>query len=133
MSFEPLQSLLGGALMGLAILMLIAVNRRSSEGALAAKTTKFSSSYLAFVVGVAAAPLVYLVLADPQFLTQLSKSTSVLIVGGVIAGLGLASFVGNYGSPTAVTGRLVKALQALTAFLVAYALTVLVINYVKGR
>ncbi|MDN2567057.1 YeeE/YedE family protein [Aquibium sp. A9E412] len=95
--FTPIQSLLGGVLIGLAAVMLMAFNGRVAgmTGIVSGVLPPYSGANrwrLAFLAGAIAAPIAYLALGGGIGFA-VPVSTTALIVGGLIVGVGV-----TYGS-----------------------------------
>lgn len=94
--FTPLQSLLGGALIGLSAVLLMALHGRIAgmTGILSGVIPPLAADWAwraAFLAGAVAAPLLYLRAGEIPF--SVPVSTGALIVGGLLVGIGV-----NFGS-----------------------------------
>lgn len=91
--FTPLQSLLGGALIGLSAVLLMALHGRIAgmTGILSGIIPPLAPDWhwrAAFLAGAIAAPLLYL-LAGGKIAFSVPVSTGALIVGGLLVGIGV--------------------------------------------
>lgn len=92
--FTPVASLVGGILIGLAAVLLMALNGRIAGmtmmiGAVLAPRASDTPWRLAFLVGAVAAPALA-VLAGARFPFQEPTTGALLILGGVIVGVGVS-------------------------------------------
>lgn len=94
-AFTPLSALAGGALIGLAAVLLMALNGRIAgisgvAGALVSGGARAGerSWRLAFVAGLLAGPLLYALLAGGPPAIELAASPLLLAVAGVLVGAG---------------------------------------------
>ena len=93
-AFTPLASLLGGVLIGLSAVLLMAVTGRiAGVSGIAARLLppyeddRFSGR-LAFVAGLVAAPVVVLVVSGRLPAQSIAASTAALVVAGLLVGFG---------------------------------------------
>ena len=91
--FTPLQSLLGGALIGLSAVVLMAFNGRTAgmTGILTGLISPVAADWLwraAFVAGAIAAPLIWR-LAGGEIAFSVPVSPAALVVGGLLVGVGV--------------------------------------------
>lgn len=91
--FTPLSALAGGALIGIASVMLMALNGRIAgisgiAGGLIAPGTPDRSWRAAFIAGLVAAPLIYTLLAGEAPAVEFPAGTLMLALGGILVGLG---------------------------------------------
>jgi uncharacterized protein len=138
--FTPWASLGGGALIGLAAVLLMALHGRilGATGILGG-LMRFNDPAdwalrAAIVVGMAGAPLVYLLATGQMPVMDLPISTTSIIVGGVIVGVGV-SYGGGCTSGHGVCGnaRLSRRSMVATATFMATAIaTVFVIRHLIG-
>ena len=92
-NFTPLSASIGGALIGLSAVMLMALN-----GRIAGISGVFSGSVFAekgdkswrimFVIGLVAAPLAYMLVAGQRPAFQLDANLPLIIAGGLLVGFG---------------------------------------------
>ena len=138
--FTPLTALIGGALIGLAAVMLIAtVGRIAGISSIASRLLPpYDDGELAgrvlFLLGLALAPLVWAALTGLAPLMTLTDDPLVLIAGGALVGFG-ATWGRGCTSGHGVCGlaRLSRpSLQAVMLFMGAAALTVFVTRHVIG-
>lgn len=91
--FTPWSALAGGALIGIASVMLMAFNGRIAgisgiAGGLIGPGTPDRSWRAAFIAGLVAAPLVYLLFAGERPAIEFPVGTPLLVLAGVAVGLG---------------------------------------------
>jgi len=91
-AFTPWSSLAGGALIGLAAALFILLNGRIAGisgivGGLLAPTAGDTRWRLAFVVGMLAAPTIWLLFASAPAM-QIDASYPLLVVAGLLVGIG---------------------------------------------
>jgi uncharacterized membrane protein YedE/YeeE len=90
--FDPVSALVGGALIGLAAVLLMLLNGRIAGvsgilgGALARE--RDSGWRVAFLVGLVAAPLLLGALGDPMPAPRLPASWAIVVAGGLLVGFG---------------------------------------------
>jgi uncharacterized membrane protein YedE/YeeE len=90
--FDPVSALIGGALIGLAAVLLMLLNGRIAGvsgilgGALARE--RDSGWRVAFLVGLVAAPLVMGALGDPLPAPRMPATWAVVVAGGLLVGFG---------------------------------------------
>jgi len=128
MNFDPYQSLIGGSIMGMAILLLFAVNKRDRKTQSTKTVPNNWIGPIAFLVGAAAAPAAYFVFFDPTSSIRLSANTFVFFIACALVGLGLAALLGNDSRADRTTTSIVLMLQALVAFLMAATITVFAVS-----
>ena len=90
--FTPVSALAGGGLIGLAAVWLMAANGRIAGisgiiGSLIAPKGGDRPWRLAFIVGLVAAPLIYMAVGQPIDVT-VPASTPLLIIAGLLVGIG---------------------------------------------
>lgn len=138
--FTPFQSLAGGALIGLAAVLLLAVHGRIAgiagilSGLLPPGIANDWGWRVAFLAGMISAPLVYRAVTSSVVSFQSTASVATLLVGGVIVGVGV-----TYGSGC-TSGHGVcglarfspRSLAATLTFMGTTALTVFVVRHVLG-
>ncbi|SMX44588.1 YeeE/YedE family protein [Octadecabacter ascidiaceicola] len=139
-AFTPYASLGGGVLIGLASVALMAVAGRIM-GATGILAGFFQPANLSdwtwravILAGMIAGPLVVLVFTGEMPAVQVPISTTMLIVGGFIVGVGV-TFGGGCTSGHGVCGmaRLSpRSIVATISFMIATAITVYVIRHVLG-
>lgn len=136
--FTPLQSLLGGALIGLAAVLLMALHGRIAgmTGILTGVIPPVSSDWpwrAAFIAGAIAAPLL-LLLAGKEIPFSVPVSTAALVVGGFLVGIGV-HFGGGCPSGHGICGiaRLSpRSVVAVATFMATAFATVFIIRHVIG-
>lgn len=138
--FTPWASLAGGALIGLAAVLLMAWHGRilGATGILGG-LLRFNdpddwSLRAAIVAGMASGPLVWLVLTGQLPLIDLPMSNAAIVIGGLIVGVGV-SYGGGCTSGHGVCGiaRFSRRSMVATASFMATAIaTVFLIRHVMG-
>lgn len=139
-TFSPISASIGGALIGVASVMLMAIrgNVFGATGILAGALTPSSSSdrlwRLAILAGMMTGPLVYLLATGQMPEIQIATSPAAMIVGGFIVGIGV-----TYGSGC-TSGHGVcgmarfspRSIVATAVFMATTAITVYIIRHVIG-
>jgi uncharacterized membrane protein YedE/YeeE len=137
--FTPYAALLGGALIGLASVLLMAFNGRIAgiTGILGGLIPPISLSdagwRLAFIVGMIASPFL-LRMAGRDIPYQISGSTGLLIVSGLMVGVGV-SLASGCTSGHGVCGLArfsLRSAAAVAVFMVTGVLTTLVLRHGLG-
>jgi len=136
--FTPWQSMLGGALIGLSAVLLMALHGRIAgmTGILSGVVPPLAPDWpwrAAFLVGAVLAPLVYIA-AGGTIAFSVPVSTPALAIGGVIVGIGV-SFGNGCPSGHGICGiaRLSpRSLVAVPVFMATAFLTVLVTRHLLG-
>jgi|SRR5688572_9185387 uncharacterized membrane protein YedE/YeeE len=138
--FTPLQSLLGGTLIGLAAVLLMAVHGRIAgitgilSGLLPPAPAPDWLWRAAFVAGMVASPLLYMLLTGHRVVIDVAADYGLLAVSGIIAGIGV-TFGSGCTSGHGVCGlaRLSgRSIVATLTFMAATALTVFITRHVIG-
>ncbi|CTQ50336.1 YeeE/YedE family protein [Jannaschia donghaensis] len=138
--FTPLQSLLGGVLIGLSAVMLMAFSGRimGATGILSGIVTPTSTSEFAWraalLAGMVSGPAAILLATGAMPVVQVPVPTPMLIVGGLIVGIG-ASVGSGCTSGHGVCGmaRLSpRSIVATLTFMFTTAVTVFVIRHIIG-
>jgi uncharacterized protein len=138
--FTPFASAIGGGLIGLAAVLLMAVHGKiagiSGIGARLFppyEDSKFSER-LVFILGLAAAPWIISVLTGARTAMEISTSTGVHVLAGLLAGFG--SVLGNgctSGHGICGLSRLsMRSIIAVVVFMVTAIVTVFVTRHVIG-
>lgn len=138
-AFTPLESLLGGGLIGLAAtLLMLALGRiMGATGILAGLLLPKAGDWAwraAVVLGMATGPAAYLTLAGRMPPIEIPVGWPQLIVGGLIVGMGV-TFASGCTSGHGVCGlaRLSpRSLAAVLTFMATTAATVYVVRHVAG-
>ena len=138
-AFTPLESLLGGSLIGLAAtLLMLALGRiMGATGILAGLLLPKAGDWAwraAVVLGMATGPAAYLTLAGRMPPIEIPVAWPQLIVGGLIVGMGV-TFASGCTSGHGVCGlaRLSpRSLAAVLTFMATTAATVYVVRHVAG-
>ena len=94
-NFTPIESLIGGGLIGLAAVLLLLMNGRIAgisgiAGGLFSADRAEAGWRVAFIVGLIAAPLAYALFYGEMPTIQVQVSTPLMILGGVLIGFGSA-------------------------------------------
>ncbi|MEM8855016.1 MAG: YeeE/YedE thiosulfate transporter family protein [Pseudomonadota bacterium] len=140
-AFTPFASLVGGMMIGLAAVMLLATTGRIAgisglaQSALPPLRGGVSAAVgAAFVLGLFAAPVVYMAATGSAPQMTVNPSLGVMVAGGLLVGLGTA--IGNgctSGHGVCGLSRLsVRSLVATCVFMAAAFLTVLVVRHGMG-
>ncbi len=138
--FTPWASLAGGAMIGLAAVLLMAVAGRVMgatgilAGALLPASREDGAWRWVMIAGMVTAPSLYLLATGSWPEITVPVSTPMLIVGGFLVGVGV-TFGGGCTSGHGVCGiaRLsVRSIVATGVFMVACVVTVYVIRHVVG-
>lgn len=139
-AFTPFQSLGGGALIGLAaVLLMLGLGRIFGATGILSGLVFFEnreelSWRVALVVGMVAAPFLLFAITGSMPALSIPVSPAMIVIGGVIVGLG-ASLGSGCTSGHGVCGlsRLsVRSLVAVPTFMVTAAITVFLIRHVFG-
>lgn len=137
-AFTPGMSLLGGALIGLSAVALMALHGRiaGATGILAGVLFPVSRAdwiwRAAMLAGMAAGPVVYWLVAGEQIPLTVPISNTALIVGGLIVGFGVTMGSGcTSGHGVCGMARLSgRSIAATLVFMASTAVTVFVIRHV---
>lgn len=131
-SFTPLASALGGVMIGLAAVMLMAISGRiAGVSGIAARLlppyedTEFAGR-LAFVAGLVAAPLIVLVASGRLPLQTVAASAPVLAMAGLLVGFG-SVWGGGCTSGHGVCGLSRLSLRSLAATLTFMATAIITV------
>lgn len=136
-NFTPWQSLLGGALIGLAAVVLLVVNGRVFGVSGILSTSVFGGGQrgwrIAALIGVFAAPWLYLALGG-QLPQANPRSIPVLIIAGLIVGFGSSLGSGcTSGHGVCGISRLsVRSIVATLSFMATGFLTVYIFRHLLG-
>ena len=134
--FTPVQSLLGGGLIGLAAVLLMALHGRIAgmTGILAGALAPGGGWRLAFLAGAVAAPLLLVRLGGVEIGFDSPVPLGWTALSGLLVGIGV-SYGGGCTSGHGVCGlsRLsLRSLVAVPTFMATAAITVFVIRHVIG-
>jgi uncharacterized protein len=138
--FTPLTSLLGGALVGVAAVLLMALNGRIAGltgiigGLLPPEVARDWPWRLAFVLAAVSAPVLMLIVNGHLPEIGVTSNVVVLAIGGVVVGVG-ATLGGGCTSGHGICGLArfsVRSLVAVMAFMASTAVTVFVVRHVVG-
>ena len=138
--FTPLASTFGGALIGLAAVILLAFDGRIAgiSGIVGRLFPPYAGAAplgaLFFVLGLIASPLIYAAAMGIPFAQSVSSNTTLMAVAGLLVGFG-ASFGGGCTSGHGVCGvaRLsVRSLAATATFMTTGFATVFAMRHVIG-
>lgn len=138
--FTPLLSLAGGALIGLAAVLLMATHGRIAGitgvlgGLLPGSGNSDWSWRAAFLVGLIGAPVLIMAITGEMPAVDVPVSTLALVVGGFLVGIG-ATFGSGCTSGHGVCGisRLsARSIVATLSFMAAGGITVFIVRHVIG-
>jgi uncharacterized membrane protein YedE/YeeE len=138
--FTPLASAIGGALIGVAAVMLMAFNGRIAgiSGILGRLIPPYEGAdpggAALFMLGLMAAPLVYAAVTGAAFQQTVSDNASLMAVAGLLVGFG-AAYGGGCTSGHGVCGLARLSLRSLVAtatFMATGFATVFVMRHVVG-
>ena len=137
--FTPLAATLGGALIGLAAVILMAGNGRIAgiSGIVRAVLPPFSGSVAgsaAFVAGLLAAPILYQLATHTTIQQTVSANLALIIGAGLLVGVGTTLGGGcTSGHGVCGLGRFsVRSLAAVATFMAAAVITVFITRHVMG-
>ena len=139
-AFTPWASLLGGALIGLSAVLLMGLHGRilGATGILGG-LLRFDDPAdwrmrAAVLVGMATGPLIYLLATGQRPVIDMPISTTAVVVGGLIVGVGV-SYGGGCTSGHGICGNARfsrRSMVATVTFMAAAIVTVFVIRHVLG-
>lgn len=139
-AFDPPSALLGGALIGLAAVLLMALNGRIAGisgilGGLLSPATGDKAWRLAFIAGLIAVPPLALLLGRRLPAADMPTSWPLIVVAGLLVGFGTRLGSGcTSGHGVCGIARLsVRSLVATAVFMVAAVLTVAVVRHLHLR
>ena len=137
--FTPISSLLGGGLIGLAAVLLMAFHGRIAgmTGILSGLVPPFSYDWgwrAAFLAGAIAAPALVVMLAGPVIAFESPTPSSWLVLGGLVVGVGVYFGSGcTSGHGVCGMARLSpRSIVATLTFMVSTAATVFVVRHLVG-
>ena len=138
--FTPLQSLAGGALIGTATVLLMAVHGRIAGvtgilgGLLPPGMAADWGWRVAFLVGMIVSPVVYSALSGASIAFQSTASFATLLIGGAIVGIGVTYGAGcTSGHGVCGLARFSpRSIAAVATFMATTAVTVFVTRHVIG-
>lgn len=139
-SFTPVASLIGGALIGLAAVMLLALHGRIAgvtgilSGLLPPAPAPDWTWRLAFLAGMVAAPLAYTSVAGQPVEIEVAAPAGWLLVSGLIVGVGVTYGSGctsGHGVCGLARGSS-RSIVAVLTFMATAALTVFITRHVLG-
>ena len=139
-AFTPIESLIGGALIGIAAVLLMALHGRIAgitgvlAGLLPPAPTSDRGWRIAFLAGMVASPLLFWAVFGRTVSIDVATPGGLLLISGVIVGIGV-TFGSGCTSGHGVCGlaRLSgRSLVAVPVFMAAAALTVFVVRHVLG-
>lgn len=139
-TFTPLAALVGGSLIGLSAVLLMATLGRimgatGVVGGLLGPASLSDWTWRAVLVaGMATGPLVYWLLTGSAVVVQVTEPLPVLIIGGLVVGFGASVGAGcTSGHGVCGMARLsVRSVAATLTFMAAAGLTVFVVRHVLG-
>jgi len=139
-AFTPVSALVGGALIGLSTVMLMALrgNVLGATGILAGFMSPQSSGdwawRAAILAGMVSGPLVYLLLTGSMPAIEVPVSNPMLVIGGILVGIGV-TFGSGCTSGHGVCGLARfsrRSIVATATFMATTALTVFVVRHGLG-
>lgn len=137
--FTPLSALAGGALIGLASVWLMATNGRIAgisgiTGGLLGPTTSDRLWRLAYILGLVAAPLTWLLLTGAPAEIVQPASPLVLVAAGLLVGVGTQLGSGCTSGHGVCGLALIspRALSAVLTFMATGAITVFIVRHLIG-
>lgn len=137
-TFTPIQALLGGSVIGVAAVALMALHGRiAGMTGIVAGVIMPKGDWdwrLAFLLGAIATPVVLLLLTGTRMPLQAEMPVWAIAVGGILVGIGV-TFGGGCTSGHGICGmaRLsVRSIVATVTFMVATFATVFVVRHVLG-
>lgn len=138
--FTPLASLAGGALIGLSSVLLMLFSGRIAGIAGIIRRAIFPDSNgraieaLAFICGLVAAPVAFMVLTGASVPQTVGENVPLLVVAGVLVGFGAILGSGcTSGHGVCGLSRLsARSMVATATFMVAAAVTVYVLRHIVG-
>lgn len=138
--FTPIQSLAGGALIGVAVVMLMALHGRIAGvsgiiGGLLPPNIAFDWQWrAAFLGGMVVAPLLYTLVLATQIPFASPSSYVALVVGGIMVGIGVTYGSGcTSGHGVCGLARFsIRSFAAVLTFMTTAAVTVFVTRHILG-
>ena len=137
--FDPLSALLGGALIGVASVLLMMLNGRVAGisgilGGLLSGGTGDKAWRIAFVVGLIAAPLIFAAMGQSLTAPDMPASWLVVAAGGLLVGFGTRLGSGcTSGHGVCGIARLSpRSIVATVIFMAAAIATVAIVRHVLG-
>jgi len=139
-SFTPVESLIGGALIGVAAVLLMALHGRIAgvtgilSGLLPPAPAEDWTWRLAFLLGMVASPLVYWFAVGQPVEIEVPVSASSLLLGGAIVGVGVTYGAGcTSGHGVCGLARLSRrSVVATLTFMATTAVTVFIVRHLIG-
>lgn len=135
--FTPLAALAGGVMIGAASVLLLAANGRIAGisgivGALFSMSATDRGWRLAFILGLLAAPVAWMLMTGGPPAVQITTSLPLLIAGGLLVGVGTQIGSGcTSGHGVCGLGRMSgRSLVAVLVFMAAAAATVFITRHV---
>lgn len=136
-AFTPVAAIAGGALIGLAAVMLMALNGRIAgisgiAGGLLGRGTGDRAWRAAFIAGLIGAPLIYMLFSSDRPNFSMPVSAPLLILAGVLVGIGTQLGSGcTSGHGVCGTARLsVRSMVATVSFMTTGIVTVFLLRHV---
>jgi uncharacterized membrane protein YedE/YeeE len=138
--FTPVQSLLGGALIGLSAVLLMALNGRIAgitgvlSGLLPPVPAQDWAWRAAFLVGMVLSPFAYGALAGQPVMIEVAASSGLLLLSGAIVGIGVTYGSGcTSGHGVCGLARMSpRSIAATLVFMPTAAATVFFVRHVMG-
>lgn len=138
-NFTPLSASIGGALIGLSAVLLMALNGRIAgiSGVLSGATFGEAGDRgwrIMFVIGLIAAPLIYLLFSGKRPDFQMTSNWPLIVAGGLLVGFGTRLGSGcTSGHGVCGLSRLsIRSLVSVALFMGAGVATVAVMRHVFG-
>ncbi|WP_440932280.1 YeeE/YedE family protein [Candidatus Pelagibacter sp.] len=135
-NFTPYSALIGGAIIGLAVVIFFLFNGRlvgiSGIAANALNQKERRIDNILFLVGLIVGPILYALISNKEINISISNSLSLLIVAGLLVGIGTRISGGcTSGHGISGIGRFsLRSIIATITFMVVGILTVLIKNFV---
>ena len=135
-NFTPYSALIGGAIIGLAVVIFFLFNGRlvgiSGIAANALNQKERRIDNILFLVGLIIGPILYVLISNKEINISISNSLPLLIVAGLLVGIGTRISGGcTSGHGISGIGRFsLRSIIATITFMVVGILTVLIKNFV---
>ena len=135
-NFTPYSALIGGIIIGLAVVILFLFNGRlvgiSGIAANALNQKERRIDNILFIVGLIIGPILYVLISNKEINISISNSLPLLIVAGLLVGIGTRISGGcTSGHGISGIGRFsLRSIIATITFMVIGILTVLIKNFV---
>ena len=138
--FTPLPALAGGVLIGIAVLVLMALNGRIAGisgilgGLLPPAPAQDKGWRIAFLAGLVGAPFLYIAFTGGGIVQSVSSNLTVITIAGLLVGFGSAMGSGcTSGHGVCGTARLsMRSIAATLTFMATGAIMVFVMRHMVG-